>query len=277
MRFIFLISLGLILSNKGFAQNIEKPLNERELGISLGTAYYLGDINPYFPLIGARESAGVFFRFNRNYRWSFKTNLIYGRITANDANNFDANLRTRNLTFRSIIVEFSEQIEFNFLPHRIDDNERFKFSPYSFIGIGAFYYNPQARVNGTTYNLRDYNTEGQGVIAGKNIYGPINISIPMGMGVKYNLGPKSVFTLEFSIRKTFTDYLDDVSGTYVSPSILQANNGSNAVILADPSGNAINKTGTLRGNPDSRDWYGFLNIGLSFKLPKKGPVCEQYR
>jgi hypothetical protein len=38
------------------------------------------------------------------------------------------------------------------------------------------------------------------------------MAIPFGGGVKYVLNPKWYLSLEFGMRKTFFDYLDNVSG-----------------------------------------------------------------
>jgi hypothetical protein len=45
------------------------------------------------------------------------------------------------------------------------------------------------------------------------------VAIPFGIGAKMNVSKKVGIGLEWGPRKTFTDYLDDVSGTYPDVSL----------------------------------------------------------
>ncbi len=73
-------------------------------------------------------------------------------------------------------------------------------------------------------------------------------------------------------RKTFTDYLDDVSSTYADEALLLANNGQRAVDLAFRTDELKGSTiaypaaNTQRGNSDFKDWYYFAGVGVSFRL-----------
>ncbi len=263
-----------LINNEAKAQAVTKGFYSKEFGASVGAAYYIGDINPMIPLVGARQSLGIYFRVNRDYRWSFRTNANYGKVTAKDANNKLEALRNRNLTFQSNVFELSEQIEFNFWPFRADESN-YAFSPYAFIGLGAFYFNPKAVYNNELVALQPLATEGQGLLNYRKPYQRIALAMPLGMGVKVGLAEKFTLQLEYSIRKTNTDYLDDVSSTYKDPKLLNKNTGAAAVALADPSANASTyaNVGHLRGNPDTNDWYGFLHVSLSYSLPNKKKHC----
>jgi opacity protein-like surface antigen len=256
------------------AQAVMKGFYGKEFGLSLGAAYYIGDINPYIPMVGARPSAGVYFRLNRDYRWSFRTNFVYGMVTGNDNNNNLTALKERNLKFQSNLFELSEQIEFNFWPYRVDE-DNYSFSPYAFIGLGAFYFNPKAKYNNELVALQPLKTEGQGLLNYRKPYNRVALAVPMGMGIKIGLVEKWTLQFEYSIRKTNTDYLDDVSSTYKDPNLIKANTGAIAAQLSDPSANAKSyaNVGHLRGNPDTNDWYGFLHASLSYSLPNKRKHC----
>ena len=78
--------------------------------------------------------------------------------------------------------------------------------------------------------------------------------------------------LEIGLRKTFTDYLDDVhSDSYVDPIVLQDENGATAAALSNRSldGSQYGK----RGTASSKDWYVFSGFMLTFKLGKKN-ICH---
>jgi hypothetical protein len=105
--------------------------------------------------------------------------------------------------------------------------------------------------------------------------------MPLGLGFKFNIHKKVQLSLEYGIRLTFTDYLDDVSGTYVDPVELGAINGPVAASLSDRSLNQIGQagrnTGSRRGDGAFNDWYSFFGIGITFKLGERAkcPMSDQ--
>ena len=133
-------------------------------------------------------------------------------------------------------------------------------SPYIFGGVGVFFFNPKS--NGVA--LRDLGTEGQNVgFEGRKKYNLYSFSIPFGFGVKISLNSRLGFGFEWGLRKTFTDYIDDVSTTYYldGANIDPANT---AMYLSDPTG--LHKPYMQRGNPKTNDWYAFTGISLSYKF-----------
>ena len=91
----------------------------------------------------------------------------------------------------------------------------------------------------------------------------MNVSKQVGIG------------LEWGPRKTFTDYLDDVSGTYPDWETTQAFN-KNTIKFTDRSKNASSNVNKMRGNPRTKDWYFFFGITLNIKLNFKAPPCYSY-
>jgi hypothetical protein len=184
----------------------------------------------------------------------------------------------RNLSFKSSIIEFSSQLELNFLPYQTG-NDKAYFTPYIFAGIAIFSFNPKAEYDGDWYSLQPLGTEGQGTSATSlKPYSLTKISFPFGIGVKYSIGKNVGIGAEWGLRKTTTDYLDDVSTTYADPLILNAEHGSISALLADRSLNGKNTedVGKQRGNSNTKDWYSFAGAFIVFKFNSKAKSCPAY-
>ena len=241
----------------------------------MGTTYYLGDLNPSKQFLLTKPAFGIVYRYNLSTRWALKLDGLYGNVAGDDAvAKFNVQ---RNLSFKSTIFEFSPQLELNFLNYMTGNKKKDYFTPYIFGGVSVFAFNPKASYNGTWYNLQPLGTEGQGTTeVGTQHYSLVNIAFPFGLGVKYSVGKNICIGVEWGLRKTTTDYLDDVSTTYADPAILKAENGPIAAILADRS-TIPNEPGTQRGNSNTKDWYSFAGafITIKFKAFKEGP-CPAY-
>jgi len=266
--FIFLI---LIVSNT-FAQRTE-------IGFLGGTSYYMGDLNPKKNFELMQPAVGIIARYNLSPRFAIKINGYYGTVKGDDAiTKFN---EKRNLSFKSEVLEFSAQLELNFLPY-VTGHKDYFFSPYIFAGISAFNFNPKANYDGKWYNLQPLGTEGQGTIAyaDRKPYSLNALAIPFGLGFKYSLSKNICFGAEWGLRKTNTDYLDDVSTTYADPAILSSENTPISAVLADRSGEK-NNTNLQRGNSSNKDWYSFAGLFVTFKIVKKKkgdcPSYPQYK
>lgn len=225
----------------------------------LGGSYYMGELNPGKQFYRAKPAGGLLYRKNFNPRYALKLNVLYGTIEAYDADSESKSQQQRNLSFRSQVFDFSTQIEFNFLPFTIGNKEK-SFSPYIFGGISIFKYNPEAALNGEWYKLQPLKTEG-------HKYSLVQPAFPFGLGLKLSIGDKFALGMEWGLRRTFNDYIDDVSTTYADPDQLREENGEIAVMLADRSlVNNGENTGLQRGNSKNNDWYSFAGLTLTFKL-----------
>jgi len=161
-------------------------------------------------------------------------------------------------------------LEINFLPYEIGSRRK-PGTPYLFMGISYFKMNPMGQYNDGWVELQSLRTEGQGSDFNSNKPYKLNqISLPVGVGIKVNLTTRIALGIEYGIRKTFTDYLDDVSGNYVHPSILNETSGQLSAEISDPSlnnqGSKSFSNGIARGNANNKDWYAFAGITLSFRL-----------
>ena len=177
-------------------------------------------------------------------------NVSLGELRGSDKlNDTDTAKFNRNLHFKTPLYELSGIIEFNFFPYETG-SLRYPFTPYIFTGISMFSFNPQARkfdtenpfdnggnqTNNEWLDLQPLGTEGQysSQYPEKDPYQALQFAIPIGMGLKASLGDRFSMSVEYGIRKTFTDYLDDVGGFYASPQYL-AMESIDAATLSDRS------------------------------------------
>ncbi|PWS26734.1 hypothetical protein DHW03_11920 [Pedobacter yonginense] len=228
-----------------------------ELGVHAGGAGYLGDLNQNNPLKISGFNGGAYVKRNFNQYLGVRLNYTYGQIQGKDSQSSNEQFRERNLAFKTSLNEFSALIDFNFFDFKLGGGTR-RFTPYLFMGAGALLFKPTAQYDGNTYRLDRLNTEGQ-----ENAYSNVVVTIPYGVGLRYNYkNAWSVFT-EIGYRTPLTDYIDDVSGTYpVNPVIVGSS--SNPINLTDPSINQIGKSGMQRGDFRKRDTYLFVSVGISF-------------
>ena len=152
--------------------------------------------------------------------------------------------------------------------------EGFNFTPYITFGVSVFSYDPYAYLNGQKYFLRTLGTEGQGstLYPDRKPYTSMSLAVPLGVGFKYAINYKTNVGFEVVYRFTNTDYLDDVSKTYVDPAVFPPNpDGSpnTALLLSDRSyetGTPIGIKGRERGNSQNKDAFVTALFYVSFNL-----------
>lgn len=287
LRTFFLLSIVYcLLSIVGFAQDgsnmyVPHPLKispkSTELGIFLGASYYTGDLNPsgHFNRF-TRPAGGLLYRVNLNPRISAKAIASFGILEADDSYSRNDAHVNRNLSFRSKMMEFAIEGEFNFLPYVTGSKKLALTSPYVFGGVAVYHFNPMGFYQYKWYNLQPIGTEGQGsAFSSEKTYSLTQFSIPFGMGLKVNTARKVSINLEWGIRKTFTDYLDDVSGKYADPGLLASSKGPIAAALSDKSftQEGGSNAGRQRGNSYTRDWYAFAGVLITFRMKGKENEC----
>ena len=259
--FLYLFLFCVLLSG---AQTRKRNFIQRELGFFGGGSYYIGDINPRRHFFDSQAACGIFFRYSTNYRYAFRLGFNYGNITANDAKSKEADQLERNLNFRSKLYELNGTAEFNFVEYRIGQ-ERYPFTMYVFAGLSGYYFDPQTDIGSGYQSLRTIRTEGQ-----SSGYAKYQVAVPFGIGIKFNVGDKVGIGLEWGPRKTYTDYLDDVSGAYPETTTIgEKGNG-----YTDRSLNGSATPGAMRGNPTTKDWYFFYGLSLNIKLPDPHRTCH---
>lgn len=232
-----------------------------EIGVLGGVANYFGDLNTSFNVAHPGASGTIVARYNFNNRISLRASAMLGQVYGDDTWSKNAFEKRRNLSFRSNITEGSLLGEFNFLPLTHGSNDEF-FTPYLVAGLGVFGYNPETKYKGEWVELRNLGTEGQFL---NNEYGTSAMNVVFGGGFKIDLTDKWSANLELAGRRTFTDYLDDVSGNYPDLRDVKRLRGSIAAELVDRSGEPrIGSAGRQRGNGKSFDSYATLSIGIVY-------------
>jgi opacity protein-like surface antigen len=238
-----------------------------EVGIFAGGANYMGDLTPSISLNETHFAAGVFIRQPVATSWNLRGGINTGMISGSDQNQSDQALVARNLSFRSRIIEAELRAEYLLAPTK-------RLTPVLFAGLAGFHHNPQAFYSGEWIDLQPLGTEGQGTSANARApYSKLQLAINAGGGLQYALTRNWNLGLELGFRKTFTDYLDDVSTVYVDEAILAAENGALAVALNDRSGELGEdqfSAGDARGNPDMKDWYLLGGATLSYAFGGDG-------
>lgn len=239
-----------------------------DVGTFVGVANYRGELirNNMEPT-EYNFAVGGFVRYNLLPYFSVKGAITGSKLTGSDV---FSGQRARNLNFTTFIVEAAVTGEWNLLNYNILDGHH-KTSPYLFAGLAGFYYNPQTEYKGTMYDLRPLGTEGQGLPGYGDIYSKFAVAVPFGFGIKVAIHEVTYIGFEIGMRRTFTDYLDDVSGYYPDLADLVEARGTRATALsyrAHEYDNTLPRDpGTsLRGNPDTDDWYLFGGVTLSVNL-----------
>lgn len=254
---------------------------EHEVGLQSGVANYYGDLNDNFDYKGIGPAGSIFVRHNFGKRFAIKTAASIMHLHYKDEYSKDLFQKQRNLSFKTDITDITTQIEFNFLEYVKNvyfNKQGTPFTPYLSFGMGVFFFNPQADLQGKTYNLQPLGTEGQTDpdYTGKTKYGLFNFALVYGAGFKYHIGGNISLGLDFNIRRTFSDYIDDVSGTYPNVISLPEADKGVAYILYDRSkelGTPIGLVGKQRGTLDGNDDYATFMFNISWTFLK--PFCPK--
>jgi opacity protein-like surface antigen len=265
MRKIFpLIMMLLLFSAKAAAQF---SLQNFHLNLFGGMANYHGDLqNKWFTFSQSKLAGGIGGTYDLSDHLSLRGTLVYAHISADDKL---GNHRARNLNFTSRLYEASAGVEYYLTP--LDEHV---LTPYVFGGIALYHFNPYTfDSTGKMIGLQILNTEGEGFVAGRPAYKIFQYGIPFGAGVKFSLSENINVGIEIGFRKLFTDYLDDVSTTYVDENTLLAKMGPRAVEFAYrgdelKNGMPYPPGGTQRGTKP-KDWYYLAGFTASFRIFRK--------
>jgi hypothetical protein len=252
-----------------------------EVGACVGTMFYLGELNPSKLFAQPKLAAGLVYRYNISPRWAIKADFMFGKVSGSDlATN---NGYERNLSFTSPITEFSVVGELNFLQLYTSVGKN-HFAPYIFAGATVFSFDPMAQYkDGTEYELQSLGTEGQGLEGMPKKYSLTHFAIPFGIGFRFNIGRYVSIGAEWSMRYTFTDYLDDVGGKYYDNELLREQRGDIIADMADrtpelvgPEGEPLplHQAGEQRGNPTTHDLYSFAGATVTVKFGNSDRTCE---
>jgi hypothetical protein len=247
---------------------------EGEFGVGLGAGHYFGDLNTRAWLNRPKPAATIFFRKNFGNYIAVRIGASFAKLGYSDVyNTHNEYMYRRNLSFNANVWELGLQGDFNFFRF-MPGEPGYNFTPYVTFGVGVFSYDPYAYLRGQKVFLRPLGTEGQDNAAypDRKQYSSMGISLPIGAGLKYALNERINIGFEIVHRFTNTDYLDDVSTTYVDPSIFPTNpdgSTSDAALLSDRSyelGEPIGIPGRQRGNSKQKDQFVTGIFYVTFNL-----------
>ncbi len=286
---ILFLSFFLLMVSVSQAQRAVRWRRMRyEVVYGIGGTNFLGELGGAnqigtnflrdFEVIETRPLFSIGIRYKILQDFAIKTSLFFGYLHGDDNTTLETHRNYRNLRFRSPIIEFGPQLEYSVFRERIGHRynlrrvrgiKGFAVNTYFFVGISGFWFNPQGKLGNKWYNLQPLCTEGQGLIATRKKYSRFQVAIPYGIGFKYALDRKWSVGLEYGARKTFTDYIDDVSTTYFDNEMIREAYGDIAAQLADPSSGehpSWTASGQQRGDAKDKDSYMFMSITLTYKL-----------
>jgi hypothetical protein len=295
-----LMTLSCLLSEESQSQSliIGNEKTRFEVGLNIGPSFFLGDLGGHkgkgtrfvkdlnLPL--TQIMIGGFIAVYPNKWLGVRATAQYGNIYGEDnlittKGNDELYRKQRNLDFRSHIFEAylaGELFPLSLLNKNNPDYAP-RLMPYGVIGVGYFHFNPQGSLtdaNGKTtwYDLRPLHTEGEGFpeYPDRKEYALDQINIPMGVGLRYNISERVNMSFEILLRKSFSDYIDDVSTEYIDPNLFDkylsphdaaiARQISDKVFAIVNPGLTRNSPGTQRGNPNQNDSYftTFIKFGI---------------
>ena len=269
-----ILALAVLICSCSQLKAQESVVQEGEFGIGLGGGHYFGDLNTRASLNRPKMAASVFFRKNLGNYIAVRLGASYAQLGYSDKyNDFNKQMFTRNLSFNSNVWELSLQGDFNFFRFMPGEPD-YSFTPYITFGAGIFTYDPYAYLRDEKILLRPLNTEGQGstLYPDRKPYSAMAISIPFGGGIKYAFNDRINIGFEVLYRFTNTDYLDDVSTTYVDQAVFPPNpdgSPSNALLLSDRSyelGAPIGIPNRQRGNSKQNDHFVTAMFHVTFNL-----------
>jgi hypothetical protein len=300
-RVIILLLTLVIIPSVFHAQKWKRQRNEYVFGI--GASNFLGDLGGRdqvgtdfiqdFEFKATRVSIGLGYRYQILRDFYLKADINYVQVSGSDELTLEPSRAARGLNFKSDMIELAGVVEYKIIKQKsghvyklrgVKGKGWFKFEIYGIAGIGLLRYNTKGQRNGVWQNLASLNTEGQGLDGGPDDYSQFTVVIPYGVGIRRNLslGPSSrrfgswAITLELTMRKTFSDYIDDVSGNYYSSDGIGYNNvegvSPETLYFADPSG--VNNIGGYgepqqRGDPGDKDTYMLGVISINYKPAKR--------
>ncbi len=248
------------------------------LNVYAGFSNYQGELqDKRLSLSQAHVAGGLGFSYDIASHFSIRTGVTISKLSGDDKGGRN---KARNLNFASKLTEANVGLEY-FITAPVEEHS---LTPYLFAGVAMYHYDPYTfDSTGAKCFLKPLSTEGEGFVVGRSNYKLTQFALPVGAGVKLSLSDNVNVGLEVGYRKLFTDYLDDVSATYVDGAQLLTNRGAKALELSYRGDELKNgnmnypPSGQKRGSPQAKDAYFFSMLTLSFRLGGGGLGAMEYR
>lgn len=249
---------------------MKEYVQDGEFGITAGVAHYFGDLNNRSRINRPKMDIGGFIRKQFGNYTSVRLSGHFAKLGYSDIYSKNEYQQRRNLSFNTNIFEMALQGDFNFFKF-IPTDPAHSFTPYATVGIGFFTYDPYAYYHNQKVYLRPLHTEGETFYKGRKEYGSMALCFPLGFGVKYAINDRLNLSFEIAHRFTTTDYIDDVSTTYVGADKFPSTAGGKSLagIMQDRSfevGPPIGIEGRQRGFSKQKDQYAIAEFGISFNI-----------
>ncbi len=270
-----------------------------EFGLIGGFSHYSGELTrPTFESRGFKPSAGLITRYTPGQRITFRLSAQYGQLEGRDDWYNEDYRIDRNLSFQSDLWDFTGAMEVNL--RRMDPRMKSGIFPYVYAGVSVFKFNPKAVFeydptgpmaayllnpyleladrDGELVELQPLGTEGQETTEfnERRRYALTQVSIPVGGGLKFKLNHKWTLGVEYGLRFTFTDYIDDVSDSYVDPQRLLSQYGAMSAAMADRGPGPLHVEDAKRGDPGRNDAYGIFGVTFTYRLYGNRPACPTF-
>ena len=241
-----------LFRSKEYGGNLDRSL---KITIGGGVASYNGDLNSVGERINTIFSGGIMYKFAPHV--SLRGEFSFYRLSGTDAGGRNS---FRNLSFESRNIEAYGGIMYELFdvenPMR---GQGLIINPYVWGGLGFTTFSPYTTLDGTTYNLRRYRTEDVA-------YSGAAAVIPLGAGIRFEISRRIGLSLEGAYRFTLTDYLDDVSTTYIGSANITDNIRARLADRGPEVGQPFREAGAQRGNPNRKDGYATLMLRFEYLL-----------
>ncbi|HEY3406235.1 MAG TPA: DUF6089 family protein [Ohtaekwangia sp.] len=261
---LLIIFFAFFLTLQAFGQSFYALKRERKFIVfgGLNTSTYYGDLKDKKDILDIKPSVTIGGQYYFTNRIGARAEFSWVTLSGADEDSDDEGKIKRNLSFKSSNYEVAVSGIVNLLPHGRRFYQRPPFNAYGFIGVGVLFFNPKAEQEGKTYVLHDYQTEGVD-------YSRTSFIIPYGIGGRVQVNPFFNVCVELGWRKTFTDYIDDVSTVYLDNASFT---DDRARKLADrrwelePPLEPL-EAGKKRGDPSNDDAYMLMSVKVEYYLP----------
>jgi hypothetical protein len=316
IRILLVLCVAVMMNHNAAAQKY-RPLRAYvepdgwSIGANIGMTDMWGDVgtksaldhytnSKYFDKVSFM--GGMFGRYSFHPVFAVRFMLNVGSAYATDEWNYDGvkgdnllegkdyvqrYLRSQNA--KSTIIESSVLLELTPRRFNIGGKAFKRRQPYLAAGVALFHYTPYSTIGKSPTFVKTYelSLEGQGWEGGTypKQNGRWQPAFPLAIGYRWDLGDHLNLGIEYMYRMTMFDYLDGVSGKYVSAfefnQNLAPNEAQKAIQVADKQpfyNNSLPSTpGTLRGNPGNNDAYSTLTVTFSFKVPSRSNIWWSHR
>jgi len=263
-----------------------KSQQTTELGVQVAAATYWGDIERVDYSKSITPVAGILGRYNFNNRMAVRGQLFTGNLKAegyfSNANITQSGLRVVpeeyprdpnevynfSRSFQSVEVLF----EYNFLPYKLGSTKKETFTPFVEVGLGGF-FSRALRIGSfilepyeTALNSGLYKPYEDANLNKTNALDITTVTIPVGMGIKFNITKRLGGVAEVIVRKTFSDNIDNLDDPTRFKVPLDPG------IPTYPEYADKNSKFQLNNN----DWYATFAISLCYQLWSSKGNCAIY-